>query len=302
MAKTKTPFFSFGAQGSVGESITAQQRGRETLVRSKPLPTDPYSLPQAYQRWCYQDYAYLWRQKDEATKATYRSVGSRYHLTGFQYWMEFHLKNLPDIVGWWRLDDNLGATTVDSSRNSYTATIFGASPADGLIGRALSFDGINDYLSAASPFPFITDFTLECLIIPAVGWGNSIASKLIFKGAHGLNIDNTNGKVTIFVYNTALASVAATDPVPTIPGITYHYIATFDTSDMRARLYRNGNLVATSAVLAGSLWNASAWPLELGGVATAIRQYKGVLDNCIVHSRLLDTAEIIRHSLRRYPA
>ncbi len=60
MAKTNTPFLSLGSQGSVGDTLTSQKRGRDTILRRLPVPTDLYSLPQAYQRWLYQDYAYLW--------------------------------------------------------------------------------------------------------------------------------------------------------------------------------------------------------------------------------------------------
>lgn len=160
-----------GAKGTVGGALTAQKRGGDTILRSTPVPTDPYSLAQAYQRWIYKDYAYLWTLLLEATKQTYRTRASKYHITGFSLWMREHLRDLPDILAWWRLDDNLGATTIDSSKNENDASIFGASPATGLIDHCLEFDGLNDYLQVSN----ITnihigtgDFTLQFFLCPIV--------------------------------------------------------------------------------------------------------------------------------------
>ena len=68
----------------------------------------------------------------------------------------------PGLVGWWRFDEGTGTTAGDSSGNGNIGTISGASWVDGKFGKALSFDGTNDYVtvpyssSLNSPKTFIT--------------------------------------------------------------------------------------------------------------------------------------------------
>ena len=179
MALTKTPFFGLGSKGSVGGFLTSQKRGSATLLREKPVPTDPYTLPQAYQRWLYEDYAYLWTQQSGLTCAEYRAAGSRHHLTGFQYWMKYQLTHLPDYIAWYKLDEGAGAIAHDSARNLAHGTIFGCSPASGIIGNCFSFDGLNDYVDCGDhPFFTLADgFTLRAWINCTAVDGDTIIAK-----------------------------------------------------------------------------------------------------------------------------
>lgn len=301
MAKTKTPFFGLASSGSVAGAITTQRSGSLTHVRSKPHPAFTYTLPQAYQRWLYQDYAYLWTQQSSATRQTYQTLGTRHHLTGFQYWMKYHLAKLPDIVAWWKLDDNQGATTIDSSRNGYTATIFGASPAAGLISGALSFDGVNDYLTAVSSWTPTQSLTLLFFLNPAAGYGQHDHSFIMTKARIETKIDNLTGFVWAEILNTLFASVTVYDTLALTIGQGYAFAVTFDYSDNRLRLYRNGNYIARSAVLPGTPANASAFTFLIGGNPAANRCVHGTIDNYIILQRLLDTTEIARWAERRYP-
>ena len=47
------------------------------------------------------------------------------------------------LVGWWKLDGN----ALDSSGNGNDGTVYGATPVDGIIGGAYSFDGVDDYIT-----------------------------------------------------------------------------------------------------------------------------------------------------------
>ncbi|MBA7586890.1 hypothetical protein ES708_28897 [subsurface metagenome] len=173
MAKTKSPLLSFGARGTIADSLTFQKRNQGTIARTKPIPKDPYSLAQAYQRWDYQDYAYLWTLQSEAVKQTYRTRASRYHITGFSLWMREHLRDLPDLAGRWHLDEKAGAIAYDSSKQKHNLTIIGASPAPGLINGGFSFDGINDYLIAPATGSLLnfTAKTVEFFIKPTAKTG-----------------------------------------------------------------------------------------------------------------------------------
>ncbi|MHC4436180.1 MAG: PA14 domain-containing protein [Planctomycetota bacterium] len=54
-----------------------------------------------------------------------------------------------ELIGYWKLDENSGANTVDSSGYGNEGIINGATWTSGKSGAALSFDGIDDYVSCA---------------------------------------------------------------------------------------------------------------------------------------------------------
>jgi len=56
----------------------------------------------------------------------------------------------PNLIGWWTLDEGLGATTADSSGNGHNGAFVGEPLwTDGFSGSALEFDGIDDYVLCA---------------------------------------------------------------------------------------------------------------------------------------------------------
>ena len=55
-------------------------------------------------------------------------------------------------VGVWSFDNINGATVYDDSGNNNTGTAYGSpAVADGVVGKALQFDGVNDYVDAGNP-------------------------------------------------------------------------------------------------------------------------------------------------------
>ncbi|MBA7663565.1 hypothetical protein ES703_71610 [subsurface metagenome] len=302
MAKTKTPFFSIGAQGSVGESITVQKRGATHLLRVKPLPADPYTLPQAYQRWLYQDYAYVWTQQSLSVKQFYATQGTRFHLTGFQYWMKSHLKDLQNIAAMWQLDD-LGNIAHDHGPNANHGTIIGCTPTHLAIDGALSFDGINDEINFGAPpsLDITHSITMEAFIrldaLPSTrvrdfricGKHNEAVDMYIQKGGNtlrgvfpGLTDNYTSGVGT-----------------PLIVGKLYHVAITYNQAYIRT--YLDGQLDLQD--ISTGVLSTSALPFYIGRRANvATEWFEGTIDQCCIYTRALDATELKRHSERRYPA
>ena len=50
------------------------------------------------------------------------------------------------LVGYWKFDESSGTTATDSSGNGNTGTVNGSQWVDGIEGRALRFDGVDDYV------------------------------------------------------------------------------------------------------------------------------------------------------------
>jgi len=290
------------AHGSVGEAITAQKRGTETLVRSKPLPTDPYSLPQAYQRWLYQDYAYLWRRQSFAVQRTYASAGVRFHLTGFQYWMSVQLAARSDLGAWWRLDRGDTVEARDSSPNANESAIFGASPASGRIGRALHFDGLNDWIGITSH----PSFLLTSLLSFEAFFNTANAVKLQYIYAYrlsGIRLYVQVGIPRIERYTATPGDHGISSGVNYADGLWHHFLATYDISlaTQNLKLFIDGVLRATGNWTEPIVYGAGYGAIgRLGNTNTAY--WDGHLDNILFYNRALDAIDAQNHAERRYPA
>ena len=67
------------------------------------------------------------------------------------------------LVGYWRFDEETGSTAKDSSPYGNDGTIYGATRVRGIIGKALSFDGVDDYVDCGNDKSL--DVTTEATLI-----------------------------------------------------------------------------------------------------------------------------------------
>lgn len=302
MAKSKTPFFSMGAKGTVAGALTAQKRGGVTILRSTPKPTDPYSLAQAYQRWDYRDYAYLWTLLTDSQKQVYRTNASKYHITGFSLWMKEKLKSLPDLAGRWHLDEKTGATAYDSSRNANNGTVFGASPTPGLIDGAFYFDGLNDLVRVPHN-PTLTPtgaFTLEAFVkLTDVTVWQAIIDKFTTPNGYDFMVSTPAGfcrlecAFAIAGVKTLFGTIALND------GLWHHIAGQWDGTTMH--VWTDGADHQTNVIGADTVSHTTN-DLSIGIRLPPTFPYKGEIDHPSLWNRVLDPTEILRHSKRRYPA
>lgn len=151
MAKIKSPVLSLGATGTVADAITFTRRRHTNIAEKKPTPAYRFSLPQAYQRWDYQDGIAYWHALTNAQKQAYKTAGSRFHMPGFSYFMRYYLNNLPGILGRWRLDSLSGSLLLDTASNKNHMTNIGSIITTAVIGNGIFFDGLNDYAYRDNP-------------------------------------------------------------------------------------------------------------------------------------------------------
>jgi len=87
-----------------------------------------------------------WHHEPDFMRAAYRNSGTPSYLinvTGFRC-----ARTLPPKpVAHWKFDEGKGTVANDSSKNSNTGTVHSATWATGLVGGALKFDGVKDYVS-----------------------------------------------------------------------------------------------------------------------------------------------------------
>ena len=95
MAKPKSPLLSLGARGSIGDTLTFQKRGRLTIARQKPIPTDPKTDLQLAQRQVYREAVAAWNALTPEEQEAYRGVCPG--LTPYQCYMKTALAAAPPV-------------------------------------------------------------------------------------------------------------------------------------------------------------------------------------------------------------
>lgn len=301
MAKTKTPFLSLGSQGSIGGTITTQRRHGSTLVRTKPTPTDPYSLPQAYQRWLYSEVSHLFTLLTESQKAVYRAAGARLHLTAFQHWLSVQLPLMPYFKALYKLDETAGSLAYDSSPFANTATVYGCTPINGLISKARYFDGLDNRIIIPNK-PQINNlktFSWELYYYhTATTWWGRLVDKL----TKCLSLAIATDRLLMVCY--APTNAEAWDSQALITGHWYHIVCNYDdTGDRKPHIFKNGSEITYSYQVAavGALTSEYNSNLYLGNRAQLDLPLNGIIDHFTIRNRTLDQCEITKHSQRRWP-
>jgi hypothetical protein len=217
-------------------------------------------------------------------------------------------------AGLWRFAENTGTSTADEGPNGNNGTILGgAAWTNGKFGKALSFDGSNDYVDLGRPaslnlsnFP---EVTIEAWINMAnVSWHNPIYSwtstwssqfKLIVsRQAEG------NFLIARIISNETAnpnGNQITSSPLALSAGRWYH-VALVASKNNFARLYVDGELKANASITNWSVSGASdaTW---IGATGSYYAGYfNGTIDDVVVYSRALSADEIKRHYLGNFNA
>lgn len=196
------------------------------------------------------------------------------------------------LVGTWITDDSDPATAPDHSGRLNHGTITGAIWAAGKQGRALSFDGVDDYVDCGNGV--ILDCTSAITISMLVNPGINLATSLIVSKS---NADGTirpydvwyggaYTKMVFAVYDGSWHAVQADTDI--VIGDWYHIVATYDGT---MRLYENGIRQAQSISLATLPTNTAILAIGRQGSAST-GYFNGKINEVRVWNRALSAAEI----------
>jgi len=207
-------------------------------------------------------------------------------------------RTCPSLVLALGLNDGTGTTALDASGQGNNGTLNGASwSSSGKYGGALSFDGVNDWLTVAdaNSLDLTTGMTLEAWVYPTAlnSWETTLLKEAGNELAYSLYADNngndTGGPRRPAGYirqgsNSYNAAGSSQLPLNTWT----HLAATYDGAALR--LYVNGTQVSSLA-RTGAI-NTSTGPLRVGGNAVWGEFFNGSIDEVRVYSNALTTAEI----------
>jgi len=301
MAKLKNPLSSLNAQGNLGGILTYQRSRRLNITKKTAKPAQPYTLPQAYHRWHYQDYLAWWSTLSTAEKAVYRARASRTHNTQVGEFLREKLTSLPDLAGGWHFDTISGGKALDFSKNGNHGTVLGPTLTPGHISNALLFDGVDDYVDfGTSPaFDLTATLTLEAFVLYTAPGNYSYILGKDFD-PYMLYIDNVN-TLRMIITDPDGVELLASANFSAYSNLWTHVLASIDiTKDPQIHVYINGSLVATRYNVAiTEISSKPLIPLRCG--TNWGRTMHGSIDNPILYNRKLSASDALRLSERSYP-
>jgi len=204
------------------------------------------------------------------------------------------IPNAASLVGAWGFNETSGTWANDSSGKGNDGAIMGPVRTDsGKYGRALVFDGKNDYVKVADApsLDLSAGMTLEAWVYPKA---TSSSRTVLFKEnltrkheAYALYAGNGTGRPTAEV--AVGPSYTTLDGSDLLAASTWtHIAATYDGTTLR--VYRNGVLVGSKPLTGGLVTTGD--PLKFGGNAVWGEWFNGTIDEVRVFSGARSVTEI----------
>ena len=202
----------------------------------------------------------------------------------------------PGLIGWWKLDEDVGTRAVDWSGYDHHGTLVGDPQwVAGRDGSALDFDGRDDYVDFGSPrdLPAGTSARSMC------GWGktDSLAGGWRWIAAYGS--PSTSQAMFIGMNGNDLFGGGYGDDVQRNDfwevGVWHHICLTYDGTT--ARLYADGIEVASAA----KNWDLVLSRAHIGRQVNDLAEFwDGLVDDVRVYNKAL-TVEEIQETMRGDP-
>ena len=192
----------------------------------------------------------------------------------------------------WKFDEGSGTTVYDSSGNNNQGTISGATWTDGKFGKALSFDGSDDYVEVpdSASLDISSAITLELWFnmraYPPLNAGYDwydLITKNDYTSTYGL-MYSRNGLFRFYLNPLSALDCSFTPSLNT----WYHIVCTWDGST--AKVFINGQEQASGA-RSGNL-NVNNLPLRIGRTGAPAYPFNGLIDEVRIYNRALSSAEV----------
>jgi len=210
------------------------------------------------------------------------------------------------LVGYWSMNEGTGSYAGDASGNKNTGTLTGGPTwVDGKRGKALNFDGVDDYVNAGSAAS-VTDLpaiTVSAWIFPRIA-GENNRGRIVCKATDCTSVLNNGWYFGIAGSNLGLQFAVdystnfnwpSVDNVISL-GKWQHVAVTWNgnTSVANAQIYVNGVAVSRSGGSDGSdtRTSDSGKSLIIGECASSTCAFNGLIDEVRIYNRALSAAEI----------
>jgi len=218
-------------------------------------------------------------------------------------------------VGLWHFNEGAGTTTADNSGNGNTGTLTnGPTWVDGKYGKALSFDGVDDYVEVPNIYwdSSITGITisawvnLDRLYPPGGEWYDQASTIVLMGDPDGYTewlptwqLWASHVYAHTFTFGSGEDSKVAATFTPTL-GEWYYVVGTYDPSTGKISLYVNGHLESTASYTYTGNETTNDSPIWIGrggyDDGNPSRFLDGTIDEVAIWNRALTASEIAEHA------
>ena len=208
------------------------------------------------------------------------------------------------LVGYWRLDENSGTTTGDSSGNGITSQTFTGQTTwtTGKFGPSLTFDGTDDVVRFTEVAPVDLGATTDSYSISAwintttfVGFEAAIAMKNdSSSGAYPYFLNLNNGSDACFKLSDGTNTPTACYAPNVNDGVWHHIVGVRDVTGDKVFIYVDG-IQAGSVTDTTTATTANNDDVSLGNGGSAaygLYDYTGKIDDVRIYNRAMSSAEI----------
>jgi len=237
-----------------------------------------------------------------------RPFGSGYDMGAYEF-------QVPPLVGHWSFDEGSGDTAFDSSGQGNNGTRYGATWVDGKLGKALSFDGTDDYVEIAdadtknlsgNDFVSAGGFTAAFWIYPTAPWSGDtyIMMKAIDHDSTDFMISSDwYGQWLAFrTHQTRFGHQRFYDTVninTRLPAGEWHYIAITMIPKVGSsiKVYKDGKDITNDFYWhdgdGNQGWADWNGPFRIGANPLGIGWFKGIIDEAAIYNRALSSEEVL---------
>ncbi|MGC9058478.1 MAG: LamG-like jellyroll fold domain-containing protein, partial [Candidatus Nanoarchaeia archaeon] len=200
------------------------------------------------------------------------------------------------LVGYWAMDWHNSTGIFDNSTYNNFGKFYGGLGTNnitaGKFGKALRFDGVNDYVEALHPAGNLTGpLTFEAWIYPTgPGSGGTYGGIIVNKENSWEVARFADGTIRWAFKNTAPGwNWINTGYVAPLNTWT-HIVVVYDITTNQVRTYANGNLVHTYSI--SGLIATTTYNLRIGGRTSVSQYFNGIIDEVRIYNRVLSPEEI----------
>jgi len=204
------------------------------------------------------------------------------------------IRVIDGLIGSWHLDEGSGTTAYDSSGNDNDGTIYGgATWVDGKFGKALNFDGSDDYVNCGNNF-VLEDFTICWWEYPTELASGKFYSPICryYKDGPVFQHENEGARLTMYKKDGDSFQELAWGGVGISINQWYFIAVTFKSSTRVAELYVNGTSKGTLTFNDGTFDNTHDFIIG-ARVPPGWRYFKGKIDEVLVFNKTLSVEEIL---------
>jgi hypothetical protein len=206
------------------------------------------------------------------------------------------------LVSWWDADFVSGAAALDLGSGIHGTLVNGAAVASGKVGKAFSFDGVDDSIDVpdSNALDLTTRFTLSAWINPSSPQLDPAQGAIISKiggggGNNGYQFGLTGLNGVLYCQFNASGeqwptnSLAVNLPNPIAVGQWSHVACTYDNADLQ--IYVNGLLAGSMFVGLKNVVNSTS-TLRISGDDNSNGFFHGLIDEVQIYNRALSQAEV----------